>query len=59
MESKPLLERCRDAVVLLFLCALGLRVAAWLIAPVLPVLGAMFIVVVIGYLLLSGPRHGR
>lgn len=42
-------------VVVLLVCA-ALRLAVWLIAPVLPLLGAMAVYTTLALWLLSGPR---
>lgn len=43
--------------VVLAVCA-GVRVAAFLIEPVLPLLGAMFMIVLVMWWALAGPRYG-
>jgi hypothetical protein len=55
------MDRAVRAVGLVLLLCIGVRVAAWLIEPVLPLLGAMFVIILILGWLLSGPRggHGR
>lgn len=59
MDPSALLRRVVQALGVVLLVCIGVRVAAWLIAPVLPLLGAMFVFGVIAWWLLSGPRSRR
>lgn len=43
--------------VVLAVCV-GVRVGAWLIEPVLPALGAMFVILLVLWWALAGPRYG-
>ena len=49
------MTRLRDALLLLLVLALGLRLAAWLVAPAVPLILVLFAVVAI-YSLLFGRR---
>jgi uncharacterized protein YqgC (DUF456 family) len=48
--------RLRDALLLLLALALGLRVAAWLVRPALPLLVVLFVLVAIYSFLFRGRR---
>lgn len=50
------MTRLRDALLLLFLVALGLRVAAWLVLPAMPLLVVLFVLVAIYSFLFVGRR---
>jgi uncharacterized protein YqgC (DUF456 family) len=45
--------RLRDALLLLLLLALGLRLAAWLVSPAIPLLVIVWVLVVIYSLLVA------
>ena len=51
-----MLQRVVQALVLVLLVCLGVRIAAWLIAPVLPALGVFVVFAGVGYRLLGGAR---
>ena len=52
--------RVTDALVVVLLVCVGIRVAAWLIEPVLPLLGGIAVLAAIGVVLLGrgGPGGG-
>lgn len=52
-------HRVIQALGLILLVCLGVRIAAWLIAPILPALGILVVLVGIYHWLLGGPRSGR
>ena len=54
-----MLPRVVQAVALVLLLCVGVRLAAWLIEPVLPALGVLCMVVVVASWLLVGPRVNR
>jgi CHASE2 domain-containing sensor protein len=56
MDERPLMSRVTHALVVVLAVCVGVRVAAWVIEPVLPLLGALVMFAVIGYLLTGGPR---
>lgn len=47
------MRRVTDALVVVLLVCAGIRVAAWLIEPVLPLLGGLAVVAAIGIVLLG------
>jgi len=49
-------HRVVQALGLILLVCLGVRIAAWLIEPILPALGVLVVLAVVGYWLLGGPR---
>jgi hypothetical protein len=53
------LQRVIHALGLILLVCLGARVAAWLIAPILPALGILVVLASVGYWLLGGARSSR
>jgi hypothetical protein len=53
-----MLQRVVQGLGLVLLVCLGVRVAAWLIAPILPALGVLVALAAIGYWLLGG-AHAR
>lgn len=56
MDEGPLLSRILRALVIVLAVCVGVRIAAWVVEPVLPLLGALVMVAFIASLLL-GPRH--
>jgi len=49
-------QRVIQALGVILMVCLGVRIAAWLIAPVLPALGVLVVFAVVGYWLLGGAR---
>lgn len=52
-----MLKTVRDGVGLVLLACVGLRISAWLIEPLLPLIAAAFVVSLIGFWIFAGPRH--
>jgi hypothetical protein len=50
------LQRVVQGLVLVLVVCLGVRIAAWLIAPVLPALGVLVVLAAVGYWLIGGAR---
>ena len=51
-----MLQRVVQALGLVLFVCVGVRTGAWLIEPVLPALGILFMLVVIAYWFFAGPR---
>lgn len=49
-------HRVLQALGLILLVCLGVRVAAWLIEPILPALGVLVVLAAVGYRLFGGAR---
>jgi hypothetical protein len=52
-------QRVFQALGLVLLICLGVRIAAWLIAPILPALGVLVVLAAIFWWLLGGARSGH
>jgi len=51
-----MLQRVVHALGLVLITCVGVRVGWWLVAPVLPSLGVLFVLAAIFYFLIVGPR---
>ena len=52
-------EHVVRALILVLLVCVGVRIGAWLIAPVLPALGVLVVLIGIFWWLLGGARSGH